>query len=278
MLLLKLPTTKVVYILLRYFFSLLILLSRPLKSCSIYPHSEIDMGKKKKKGNKGIVSFTNQGNRSVAMPFRIYQSQNVATTTLTITEVSLQIANFGARIVDAGDIFTQFRLRSLNVRSFTMPATTTTVVPNGCVHGIAITGTAPLDYVTPSSLSTLVDFPEFNVGSAFDQVNLSANIKELYGMTPTKWFNCSNSSDTFSAGTVTYFLQPQGSTMSFTQHCVVSGMIEFIGPIDPALIPLEKLEIRLERERLLLEKRIEDLKAKKLLESVQDFDEKKFVK
>jgi len=215
--------------------------------------------RKKKNGSRNRVqSFQNQGSRNTFIPFRVVYSQNsgVSTTAFTNTEISMTISSLGARIIDAGDIFTQFRLQSLNAVS----VCTSTVAAGddiGGLHGIGFTGTNPLDFVTPSTLNTFVDMPAFNFGNTNQRIQLKVPTSELYKSTPSKWYNTSNASDNFSAGAFEFFVENQpASGVSYNQIVVISGLCELRGPIDPALVPLPILERRLERDLALLRERL----------------------
>jgi hypothetical protein len=210
--------------------------------------------------------FYNQGRQTVVTPFRAYYSQAVGASnpTISIMETPMQIANLGNRMVDLGDIYTQFRIKSLQLHSYCFNSLAATCSLIG-QHGVAVIGTNTADYVTPTTMAQLADFPAFNVGNCIQSVNLVVPPSELYQATPSKWYNCSNASDNFSAGSITWFAQngPSSTVVSLVQQVIVSGVAEFRLPMDPSLLPMSE---RISRTQNLLRR----LKLENVL--TEDYD------
>jgi hypothetical protein len=207
--------------------------------------SQINIIKKKMSNRSSVVSFpVFSGASNIRVPFRVFYSMasGASNTSLNITETSLTIANLGSRVIDLGDVFSQFRLISLDIISYMMSSSTTFTGDISGLHGMAVTGTNPLDYATPTTLAQLVDFPVFQVGMSMSRLEVKVPKSVLEGSTPSKWYNTSNASDDFSAGTITWFNANQANSagISFNQHLVYAGIIELTGPIDPALVPLDR--------------------------------------
>jgi len=210
------------------------------------------------------------------MPFRMYLSQaSSGTGSLTVTEQSLQIGNFGARITDAGDIFAEFRIDSLNIQTFCVCASTTATVNLGAIHMVGVIGTNPNSYVTPTTVNQLVDMPGFCFASSNDKAGLKIDRRELWKANPLKWFNCSNSTEDFSAGTITFAVLNTITGVVWDQNVIVSGMIQFRSPIDPALIPLDIREKRLRRDLEVINLNREKLDEKKEYIRVNEVDDQK---
>jgi len=220
----------------------------------------------------GIVNFANQGYSSINLPFRVYYSQSTPnnSSVVTITETTLQIANLGARVIDFGDMFTEWRLESLNMESFGYTANASGNIDNFVQHGMAVIGSDPSAFVTPTSYATLVDFPAFAVGNCYDRVCLKVGPRELIGSAPTKWFNTSTNFSPYIAGTIEWFIQNiiASTVMTSIQQLWISGEVTMRAPIDPALVPLKHLL----KEKDDLDKQIDRVKTR---DAINDFVEVK---
>jgi len=197
-----------------------------------------------------------QGNSSVKVPFRCYYSQGTSgTSALQLTEVSMTVAALGNRVIDLGDVFTEFRIDSLYIYSFVASLSSTASMDNGVIHGFAVTGTNPASYVTPTTIAQLVDFPVFAMGNAFEKVKAKISKAVLWNATPTVWYNTSTAAADFSAGTITIFVEQQNaaSIYAYNQQVIVTGVVELRGPIDPALVPLDDKIAKLKKELNTLE-------------------------
>lgn len=191
------------------------------------------------------------------IPFRVEYSQGTGTATLfEVNEVSLTVANLGPRIVDAGDIYTQYRIDSFIAESVMAPMTTATT-DNGAVHGLSFSACNPVSFVTPTNYATIIDMPVFNYGNAVQKVKIRCGPSELWKTTPTPWYNTSTAGPDFIAGTLEMFCQSQ-SASNYNQIMILSGVAEFRNPIDPADVPLEQLYARVLRDR----ERLEDKMAR----------------
>jgi len=231
----------------------------------------------KKKNKKQIVKSNNyfkDENRIERADFRV-QTLVTATansTTPFIQEVKLTIANCGARIIAIGDVFSYWRISRLHVysnMSVTSSPAASTFVPNDICgeQAIAFTAASFDNFTIPTTFAQLNDFPVFTYGNSLRQLSIKLGPKDLYGSTPVKWFNTATqgSSQFQSPGTLEYVVANTVAVTNFQMSGVftMEGTVEFKQPIDPNLIPLDKVRSRISRE-------IADLKRRECLEFSTD--------
>lgn len=207
--------------------------------------------------SKGDLS-RNMPSASVKIPFRaVYNNSAVNTTSFTSVETSFTVANLGSRVVDAGDMFTQFRLCELYVESTMINSVATPVGLPSAVHGIAFTSADPVSFVKPAALSEVVDLPSFNYGIMNQKIKLKVPKNLLYPDTPTKWYSTSTNGQFVSCGTLQHFILNgvASANVSNATIVVVSGMLEFCGTVDPNDVPLNLLELKLKTTQQEIEKR-----------------------
>lgn len=211
-------------------------------------------------------------------PFRIYYNATTgsASTTAVITENSLRIANMGARVIALGDTFTEFRVSKLHVESVVVQFAGGTSAPDDfqAIHAIGFTAANPTDFVTPASFAEFVDLPNFCYGNVSHKLRFTVGVVGLYASTPSKWYNTSNANGNFSAGSIEMFIANSVAItgVQATQHVVVSGIIEFRGPIDPADVPISHLKNQLNDLQNLLSRRIQSEEEKKIEKDWKDED------
>jgi len=222
------------------------------------------MSRRNKSSRSGPVA--SMQNKVVRIPFRLLYSlsANSANTNLAVSEINLAIANLGDRIIDAGDIYSYFRIASLRAYSYanttvadTGVNTTARVIPDsGILHGLAFTPLNPTDYSSPSTLLHLVDFPEFSMSNGKYPARIRVGPSGTYQSSLTKWFVCGTqgSVEFTSAGALYLFIQNTLSEITLNSSCtaVVEGMAEFKEPIDTALIPDIAIKRRIKRDELKL--------------------------
>jgi hypothetical protein len=217
-------------------------------------------GRKGRNAPSGILNPKLMSQRTVRIPFRAFtqQSSTTSSTSANVSEINMVIANLGSRVVNAGDIFTQWRIHSLEFESMANQGN------NGgsdstCIHAIGYTPTNPASYSIVTAFSQMVDLPAFAYGNAFNHIKIKVPPSLLRSI-PEVWLNTSSAGtgELQSAGTFTFYLQNTTSqtTVSWTQNIVVSGILEFRGAIDTANVPLETLGSRIKYLQNLYDERV----------------------
>lgn len=225
-------------------------------------------------------AFTSIDNGHVVkVPFRaLYTQAATNTTATTVTETNLVVANLGPRIVAIADEFTQWRLSSLTVKStlINQSAAAAGITDAGSLHMIAFTPTNPADFVTPTTLAMMDDFPHFDYGNYVKQLSIHMNSNDLYKETPSRWYFVSTADTSEnSAGAVEMVIQngAAGASVSFGQYVELRGICEFRGPVNPSLVPLKQLENRLQR----LTQEVEEKKKIVVKSKLKQLEENDFV-
>jgi hypothetical protein len=204
-------------------------------------------------GGKGV----NPVRAITRVPFRLAIGNNAANNSaaININEVSLSIANLGDRIIDAGDIYSLWRLRSLRAYCYGFNSVGTvaaTISPGYMEHGIAFTPVNSGDFTAPTTLQHLWDMPKFHVSSEQFMGRMNISTAEFNGSSLTHWYSTATqgSSEFQYAGTFYTFASANFATTSITAtvRCIIEGVAEFKEPIDVALIPFDKRVSRLKRE------------------------------
>jgi hypothetical protein len=212
-----------------------------------------------------------QGKYNMITPFRIYYANTVTNSaSAQFSEQNLQVSNMGARVVDLAEGYSEFRILHLDIESLVnchIDSGQITPSEAQSTHAVAFTATNIVDFTNIGSFATMVDLPFFNYGNNYHKISLHIGASGLYQTTPSKWYNVSTTTSNFSAGAITLMVQNDivNATLSTTQRCVVSGMIEFRNPIDPANVPLDVLRER----KLNLEQRIKE-KENLIVESKEE--------
>jgi hypothetical protein len=240
----------------------------------------------KKKGIPLPNELSNQGDRIVRIPFRtqVFVTADANSTTAKVTETPLLIANLGDRIIDAGDIYTYWRV--VKLRCF---LTTGLVGTSGLsspslgdifvsYNAVAFTPGDASNYTAPTNLNQILDFPVYSFGNSLQKVGWTIGPANLYQSNPVKWFNTATqgSAPFQSPGTITTVVANTIAQATFQMQVVntIEGVCEFKEPIDTGLIPLDKLKRRVDREVKLLESR-ESKEAKDDLKEFIAFREEK---
>jgi len=244
--------------------------------------SKFFKSKRSSNNNQGISRMFNS---TTIIPARILISNtNPVSTTATIAELNLTIANMGDRIIDAGDIFSFFRVRKLHaysfcnlVRDYVAEAGSTNGDP---WHAVAFMPQPNTTFTAPTALTQLLDFPEFKYGNRYQKLNIKVGPAGLYQTTPTHWYETGTQGSTQfnSAGTViSYCASSENSANKVSLASVIIEIeVEFKEPIDTALIPLDKLKARvLREEKMLVSRQTDDSKEFIEVKSSAWKDEKK---
>jgi len=223
----------------------------------------------KKKSGKGVrkipKSLPAVYSRMSVVPFRqiFILSATAGAVTPVVSRQSLNIASLGDRIVDIGDTFTYFRVSRLHVYASCSVATAGVTFGGNEATAYVALGFTPNysgNFTAPTTLSQVIDFPEFQYTNGYGRAVINVGPSGLYNSSPLKWYQCGTTSTDpafTSAGTLVIITANSSALASYNSMAtvIVEGIIEFKDPIDSALIPLDKLKARVARE----EKRIGDL-------------------
>jgi len=209
------------------------------------------MGKNQKKKGRGRSTmssqsgsrgFSSQGSPMVRVPFRVSLSVTSVTTSaiLYVSALSLTRTNLGDRVAAIGDAFTQFRIESLQAHASLTVDVGSAV--NSATHYIGCTSTNPADFAAPTTAGQFLDLPFFDFGNAFRRLNFRMGPRDLWGMTPSKWYNTDSGATDNSAGE--FFVAVQNTTAAVTvpsnSFAIVAGVVCFRGPVDTTGISLRR--------------------------------------
>jgi hypothetical protein len=181
---------------------------------------------------------------------RFYDTVDVSATSGTVTikeqAVQLLLLNMGDRAVALADIFSQWRVNSIQIHleSPGPVSYTATLAVNFCgnaLFGVYYTPLAIAQYQTPSTFPQIVDFPKFVWGQSGRKHTLSVSKRDI--SSPFEWLvtNPTGTTDPslYQSGTIGYITRPLSSAPSaYTFPYVVSYHLEFKTPTDIALLPL----------------------------------------
>jgi hypothetical protein len=199
-----------------------------------------------------------------------------------VTEKSCDIASWGDRIIDAGDIFSYFRIARLRVYSYGNGINASAIVGLGpdseMQHAIAFTPLPIGNYTAPTGYNQVLDFPEFKFGNGFMVNRFTVGPQGLYETTPTKWYSCGTqgSAEFNSAGVITSIVSNSQAASGLQNYMttVAEAVFEFKEPIDTSLIPTSVLRRRIDREEKLINDRDGELVDPPPVEKVNNDDRK----
>jgi len=229
-----------------------------------------------KRPSGGGNSFSNLSSSIVRIPFRAMYTNTVSNSAAyTAVEVPLTIANLGSRVVDIGDVFTQFRLKSLHIESVACNNVAAPAGSPSMIHGLAFIASDGSDFVKPAALSEVCDLPSFNYGNLYEKVSLKVPTSLLYPDTPTKWYSTSSNGQFIMAGTLQHFINAgvASTAVAYTTFVCLKGVIELNGPVDPNDVPLDALERHYARLKMRIDKRKEE-HPEELFDSFDEKDNK----
>jgi len=203
------------------------------------------------KRSSGGSSLSNQ-NSITKFTGRAYAtlSYSTASDALTISEVNLLATNLGDRAAAMADMFMYWRMVKLRIKAFVktgryvLTAATSNAQSLAETHslGIAFVPISNADYTAPTTISQMIDFPEFKFSSGRNPVSLHVGRNGLIGSMMTKWLSTNNTVDGVlqSAGTATFFLvSPIGDTAANASiaQIMYEFDLEFKTPTDTATLP-----------------------------------------
>ncbi len=168
--------------------------------------------------------------------------------TATVTETNLTIANLGDRIVNIADTFVYWRMVKLRYTQFIQSggtSTSTSTVGESYLHASGFIPLSNANYTAPTTITQIVDFPEYSQRNGIQLVRWSVGKNGLIGSMMTKWLtvNTTSDSDVQSAGTITTVSATTfaDAGLTATLRGLVEFELEFKGPIDTALVPSSKV-------------------------------------
>jgi len=197
----------------------------------------------------GPIGGLRDQNRVTRVTGRQIVNTGVATAagTVTVTEYNFTIAALGDRIIAIGDTFMYWRMvrmhyyQDVQVGVFTS-GVATPALAESYSHAAAFIPMSNSNYVAPTTLVQIVDFPEFQQGNGLRRVALQVANAGLIGSMMMKWLtvNTTSDSDAQSAGTLTV-VSISGSQTDATAASIRGVLefdVEFREPIDTALVPM----------------------------------------
>lgn len=194
---------------------------------------------KRPQGLSKMLSDQNKITKVVGRAFG--QGPTSVSTSTTIAEFSLTVANLGSRIVAIADTFQYWRMVKLRVRQVL------TVLSTLTFHAVAFTPIANADFTIATTLPQMVDFPEFAMGGPLcnNYISISVGRAGLIGSLPTKWLetNANEAAVFQSVGTISSAIIAQGTDVGSKTNLLIEFELEFRGPIDTALNPLSGMSV-----------------------------------
>ncbi len=176
------------------------------------------------------------------MPFRSFNSVLLTESGNTSGKIDLTLANLGERAYDAGQNFEFFRVPRMRVTVFTdafLIGTSTVLVGSGGTICVAFDNSNSADVVTPTSFTNATQFRHCTIQRLQDRRTFYVPKAELFGGTPTKWYNTYTTGSPpamlGSCGSLLYYTSFTSSTVNINDvymTILVEGEIEFHTPVD----------------------------------------------
>lgn len=214
------------------------------------------MTKRKKNNNKKSQP---KGSGSTFINQTVKERGRLATTvaisatanTYVLNEIGLSLNNFGSRATVLQDVFSEWKINSLTINmasaaSVVNTATQAVSYYGNALGGVYFTPLVPSEYTAPTTFAQTVDFPNFAWGTSANRIHLHVNRSSITTLTPWLLTNVTGTTDSFPSvsGSLGFWTLSGGTSSiagSFT--IVVDYVLEFKGPVDPAVLPMVRSRI-----------------------------------
>jgi hypothetical protein len=204
---------------------------------------------------------------------------SATSNTQTITETNLILSSFGDRMQSASRMWMYWRPIKLRLKQILQVGvnSSTITLAESYVHALAFNPLTSTNTTAPTDIEAISDYPEFSHMNGKYPIVLRVARNGLIGSQPVKWLQTNNvaDADEQSAGTITSVSITGGasdSSLVARLRLLIEYEMEFKGPVDPDVIPLD---LRILREKQELQKllelkhRVEEKKIEQDFEKVE---------